>query len=124
MELEQLYTADKHLEGAEMRVLDELNNPLDFYIRLAGMDSTIWQKASREKQKRAFKRVLDRDDDKDEDSDLSDMVAASLDWRGIEQDGKAIEFSKEAIEELYLKAPYIMDQAILFIHNRANFMKS
>jgi len=124
MDIDSLFTADIHDEGAEMQVYDQFNNPTEMYIRLAGQDSEIWQKASRERSKRALKQLVSKEIVSDDDTEIDEMVNASLGWRGFEQDNKEMVFSKGAIKQLYAKAPYIKDQAILFVNNRANFIKS
>jgi len=63
------------------------------------------------------------DDDDDTDYDIEELVLASLGWRGFEQAGEELEFSKDNVRQLYKQAPYIKDQAIIFVHNRANFTK-
>ena len=123
MEIGGLYTARKHNEGSEMQICDEFNNPLDMWITVAGADSDIWQKATRDKQQRALRRLVAKDED-EHDYDLDDMVAASLDWRGVEENGKELEFSKARVRKLYEQAPYIKDQVVLFTSNRANFTVS
>lgn len=122
MEITALYTAEKHNDGAEMRVCDQFNKPLDLWLTLAGQDSEVWNKANREKQQKAFKRLIAKDEDGGDD-DLEYMVNATLGWRGFEQAGAPLEFSKENARQLYKQAPYVLDQCILFINNRANFTK-
>lgn len=122
MDITSLYTADSHADGSEMTVCDETNKPLDMFITLAGPDSEVWQQATRDRQKRAFSRAF-VDGDDNVDYDIEELVAASLGWRGFEQAGAELEFSKENIRQLYKQAPYIKDQAIIFVHTRANFTK-
>lgn len=118
MDISSLYTADKHNDGAEMRVVDEFGKDTEFYIRLAGQDSDIWLDINKKKQQADLARILNKEDAKPEDR-LSMILEATLDWRGVD-----LEFSKEAALVLYQKAPYILDQAILFIYNRVNFTVS
>lgn len=123
MEIGELFTAGRHNKGSEMQVCDEFNNPLDLFITIAGADSDVWQQANRDRQSRMFSRIAAQEDD-DTDYDLNDLVAASLGWRGAEQDGEALEFSKTGVRQLYVQAPYIRDQITLWVHSRANFTKS
>jgi len=96
--------------------------PVDLFITIAGADSEIWQQATRDRQKRAFNRAFVSGDD-DTDYDIEELVLASLGWSGFEQAGEELEFSKDNVRQLYKQAPYIKDQAIIFVHNRANFTK-
>jgi len=122
MDIESLYTADRHSSGCKMRVLDDLGKETDFYITLAGQDSDIWLEANRKRQNMLVSRALSKDKDEDDESEkelmgnLKLILDATLDWSGVDQ-----EFSKEAALVLYQKAPYILDQCTAFIYNRANF---
>jgi len=125
MELKDLYTADKHEDGAEMQVLDENNNETDIYIRIAGMDSQAWQEATRDKQQKSLTRLFNKDSETNRFmDDVDDMVNAAIGWRGVLEEGKELEFSKERVRKLFIQAPFIIDQAILFVNNRANFTRS
>jgi len=120
MDISSLYTADRHNEGAKMRVIDEMGQQTDFFITLAGQDSDIWIDHTRKNQHKAIRKMLDKsEDDEKDNSNLEMILEATLAWEGVE-----IEFSKEAALVLYQKAPYIVDQAILFINNRVNFIVS
>lgn len=120
MDITSLYTADRHNEGAKMQVLDEFGQKTDFYITLAGQDSDIWINIARANQHKAIRRMVAKDDiEEDENENRNMILDATIDWSGVD-----IEFSKEAALVLYTKAPYIVDQAILFINNRVNFTVS
>jgi len=117
MDINDLYTVDKHDEGAEMQVKDQLGNKLDCFITIAGIDSKAW-KQSFAKQK----RKLISGDDSNAAADL--YTGVSLGWRGFVSNDEELKFSKKAIKQLYINAPYLIDQVDTFIANRANFTKS
>jgi len=120
MDITSLYTADRHNAGAEMQVLDEFGSKTDFFITYAGQDSKIWTDNARRNQHEAVRRMITKDEGGDVDEEnLSMILDATLGWRGVDLD-----FSKEAALVLYQKAPYIIDQAVLFINNRVNFIVS
>lgn len=113
MDIKDLYTADVHEAGSEMHVEGPDGKPIDFFITLVGKDSKKW---------RAIKRKYERDMlmDKDPERDyVAEMLAdAVISWRG---DGIQ-KFTRKAALELFINAPYILDQANVFVGTRSNFM--
>lgn len=102
--------------------MDDQGSMLDCSIILAGPDSDIWVSITRKNQREALKRIMGGE--ASDDDNMQMVLDATLGWEGFTQDSKSLEFSKEAALILYQKAPYIVDQAILFINNRANFTES
>jgi hypothetical protein len=122
MDIKDLYTAQKHEEGAECQIHDESGNFLDMYIRVVGLDSDKWRTAMRETKRRI---LTDSKDDREKaDYELDQLVDATLDWRGFMSDGEELKFSKKRVRDLYKNAPYIRDQVDRFIAERANFTQS
>jgi len=118
MNIDDLYTVEDHEAGAEMQIKDQFGALLDCYIKFAGIDSKTWRRGYA-KSKRAIIRG------EDETKALADALSnATISWRGLTSDGKDIPFSKEKAAQLYINAPYIMDQADTFIAARENFTKS
>lgn len=126
MNIDELYTVDRHNKGADMQVKDENGKPLDMFLTLAGVDSKLYRKE---------KIVLSREvlnlssqenklDDKLDDLRAEALANTTLGWSGFNDKGKELEFSKDKAKQLYLSAPYIMDQADEFIFKRVNFIKS
>lgn len=124
MELSALDTAQAHSEGAEMQVELPNGDKTDLYIRLAGVDSKLWRKLQKQKQRDMIAKAMAGDDAEIGDDDAAEILAdATLGWRGAELNGEPVEFSLDAILALYKSAPYIADQADRFIGARANFTK-
>ena len=129
MELSKLVTAPRHDAGAEMRVNDEFGNPTDFYITLAGQDSTAWRFSESDKRQAAYS-ALTIDDETDRKSAVygsvvDQYVSITLSWRGLVDDsGEEICQSAEAAKGVYISAPYILDQALKFVGDRGNFTGS
>ena len=119
MDIKSLQTKPLHDAGAEMRVKDPNGNETDFYIRLVGVDSAKWRDIKRKLERRTLEASFNGDD---ADIDAAEYIAdATLDWRGLESDGKPVKFSRKNALDLYRNAPYICDQADRFIAKRANF---
>lgn len=115
MNIEDLYTADRHTAGKEMQLMDEFGNLIDLFITTVGIDSPIYKDAAL-KMRRA---IIEGDDPED-----ARQTAASeciLDWRGFESKDKTIEFDRKTMASFFKKAPYILDQYDLFLAKRVNF---
>lgn len=119
MDIDKLYTADAHEEGAEMQVKDFNGKEIDCWIKVVGVDSKKFRNESL-----TLKRNLVKNDDVDVEAVKAESLAnVTLDWRGFESKGKELPFSQKAVKKLYEDAPYIMDQVDRFISKRANFTK-
>ena len=118
MDIKDLYTVETHENGAEMQVNDESGKALDMYITLAGIDSKAFRKAKSKLQR----EILAGDDS--EDLRAQALADVTLNWRGFLNDGVELEFTNDLVKQLYINAPYVMDQADVFINQRVNFTKS
>lgn len=117
MEISQLYTVDSHENGAEMQVKDESGNDLDMYITLAGIDSKAFRKTKAKLQR----EIINGGDP--EELRAEALADVTINWRGFLNDGNELEFTNDMAKQLYINAPYVMDQADVFINQRANFTK-
>lgn len=118
MELSDFNTADSHGEGSEMQVRKPDGELTDCYIKLVGIDSPLWRDIVRERQRLSLSASLSGESN---DASETDISKATIGWRGFTDNGDEVEFSTEKAKQLYLAAPYILDQADVFIANRANF---
>jgi len=116
MEIDQLATAGDHDKGADMQVLDQYGEKLDCFITLAGIDSKLYRTIYKDAQRKFLKG-----ENYDDDAEI--LAKITLGWKGFKDKGKALKFSKVRIKQLYIAAPYIMDQADRFIIERKNFTK-
>ena len=115
-----LYTLETHETGAEMQLKDENGEQVDCFITLAGVDSKLFRKAKNE-----LRREILKDIDADYEGLRAKKLAdVSLGWRNFNDGDDEIIFTRELAEQLYLNAPYLMDQADRFINQRVNFTKS
>jgi len=119
MNITDLYTAESHENGSEVNIINPFDgNPTDIYIKVQGVDS----KAFREAKRKSYRNALENPDSYDSDKTTCEILAdITVGWRGVESDGKDLEFSKEKAFELYENAPAIRDQIDTYISNRANF---
>jgi hypothetical protein len=119
MNIEDLYTAENHDAGAEMQVKDYTGKDLDMFITVVGVDSKLFRKVKNELRREILKDI---------DADTEGLRAKSqaevtLGWRGFQSEGEDLEFTQEKAEQLYINAPYLMNQIDQFINNRLNFTK-
>lgn len=123
MELESLYTTPSHDEGAEVQLRDPVKPKelLDVWIKVCGVDSKAYRAAHRKMKRNIIEAVREKKELADDEFEL--IVECSIDWRGIESDGKPVPFSKEAVRTLYENSPAIAQQVDSFILDRRNFIK-
>lgn len=134
MDLSKLDTASVANEGAVMEVTHPVTQePLKqddgslVTITLAGIDSDIYRRAVYASGDRVMKvvragqenRAADLDNDK-----LSTLAVCTLAWSGIELDGQKLDCTRENARKLYMRVPWLREQADTFIANRANFLKA
>lgn len=111
MNTDELYTAERHESGSEMRVKDEFGEPVDLWLTLVGVDSKTYRNAMNDLRRKTLIQDVNEESIKAEA-----MAAVTIGWRGTDE-----EFSVERVEQLYKNAPYVYDQADEFITSRLNF---
>lgn len=121
MDIDELYTVERHETGAEMQLIDQSGNKTDCFIKLAGVDSKLWRKSFGKHRKEIISNARKDKDSVDATADL--MASVTLGWRGFTYKGEPVEFSKTKAKQLYKNAPYILEQVDQFIADRANFTK-
>ena len=100
-------------------------------ITLLGPDSDVYRDQSRVQVKKRLSRTTDVKSlseidlvEADQDA-LNLIVACTVGWKNVlNTDGKPVEFSKEAVRELYEKYPVVREQADAFIVDRMRFIKA
>ena len=125
MNVNDLYTAPTHEEGAEVRLTSPITGKkTDCYITVAGIDSKRFRAAQR-KQKRDILDAVKSGDDMDSIPEYGLLVESCLSWRGLEDDkGNEWKFSKENATALFENSPLIAEQVDRFLTDRANFIKA
>ncbi|MFW0776360.1 MAG: hypothetical protein ACN2B6_01390 [Rickettsiales bacterium] len=127
MEFNDLLTQDLHEEGAEVEIISPATGEkTGFFIKVMGMDSLEFQKAQKKLRNQAIKALQEKTSITEEDeieSEINQLVAITVGWKGIEVDGKDKPFTKEACKQLYTKSPGIRQQVDRFVGDRLNFTK-
>jgi hypothetical protein len=90
-------------------------------ITLYGADSLIHKEKAAEIQRKNRERRSALEAKEIEAQSLELIVACTKGWYGLEENGKPLEFSKEAATKLYKRYPEIADRVTSFIFTRANF---
>jgi hypothetical protein len=125
MDLKKYDTVTACDAGAEMELKDPVTGEgLDAFITLAGVDSKAFRKAQDDCANARIRNQANTFGIKDiRKENVFSLAACTLGWRGIEEDGAAIPFSKQAVIDLYTSYPWIFEQVNAFIGNRANYLR-
>ena len=116
MDINTLYTAEAHEEGADIRIVSPLDGKeTDFYITLQGIDSKAYRAAVR-----TYHRTLIA---KEEGGEIDLLVAITKGWSGLKNNGKDVVFDAKAAHDLYVNAPNVTSQIDQFVADRTNFIK-
>jgi len=121
MDINGLFTSDKHEEGARMPVEDEFGNQTDAVLYIVGIDSPTWRQITHDITK---KMVFDDGETDDIDLRAYNLSKAVKGWEGLSDSDSDFEYSENNAFLLLKKAPYICTQIDSFISDRANFTKS
>ena len=127
MEFNDLLTQEAHEEGAELEIYNpETGKKTGFFITVMGADSLAFQKEQKKLRNKAI-LAYSKDKEPDYEEEIKDEIRhlanITLDWRGIESNGKPKPFTKEHCIELYTKSPGVRQQVDRFVSDRANFTK-
>ena len=119
-------------EGFDVQIYHPATNEdLGITINVIGKDSDEFQKITREQTKRrmqkatkgGFRNVTIPVEELEEDS-LKLLAACTKSWKGVVENGKAIDCTKENAMAIYEKYPWIREQVDTAIGDRANFIKT
>lgn len=50
------------------------------------------------------------------------LLDCTVGWEGVQLDGVTLEYNRDNARKLYLRLPFLREQAQTFIENRANFL--
>jgi hypothetical protein len=130
LDLGQL-TPSRSDEGAWLEAVDPVSGrPNGVRLKLAGMDSRSYRQAQREASNRRLSLMARRGAkyrpraEELEAEALSLLVAVTLDWEGISENGQPLACTPENVREVYAKVPWLSEQADDFVGDRANFLRS
>lgn len=113
-------------EGIDVSIVHpKTGEPLDITIRVAGPDSArqrrIRAELNNERLAKNKKRMTASELEEDA---LRVTVAAIIGWSGVLENGQQIEFSKSAATDLLTRYPFIHDQIIWAVSDRASFIEA
>ena len=124
MEFNSLLTQEAHEEGAEVQIVNpNTGEKTDVFIKVLGPDSKEFRTAVKVAMRKAIANSAKDDPEDDTETDIEQIAAATIGWRGIMSEGKELPFTKKQCKDLYRKAPSILDQVNRFIGNYRNFTK-
>lgn len=96
----------------------------DITIELAGTDTAAYKKAVGAITKRANKRKNKVSTEEVEEMSIELLVAATVDWKNLEEGGKKLPFSKENATKIYSSIPWLRKQVDAFVGDEQNFLQS
>ena len=118
------------ISAAEKGAVMHLTHPvtgveLGSSMRLAGVDSEIYQKAQRATvNKRVNKRrSLQLTQEELEEENYTHLARITLGWDNIVLEGEQLLFSFENARMLYRRFPWIREQVDRFVHDRGNYLQ-
>ena len=120
-------------EGFDVRIYHPgTNEDLDITISVLGKDSDLFQKVSRNQnkkrmakmQKGGFRNTTSIPIEQVESDGVDLLAACTTGWTGVVIDKKEIEFSKDNAVMVYERFPWIKEQIDTAIGDRANFIKA
>jgi len=104
--------------------------PVGATIELAGAGHPKRRKIEMQRARELRARIAKRgrieltDPAEDEEYELDRLVACTLSWDGIARSGQAIPCTAEEARDLYESAAWIRRQAVAFLDDAANFLRS
>lgn len=106
--------------GFEMVVRDPITDkPTDAVISIIGSDSKTYRKVKNE----TLRRVAKGDDLDADQISAAVYTACVTGWRDLSVDGKPLEYSVEAANDLLVRFPWLMDQIGTAVESRSNFTR-
>ena len=129
MDLKKRDTKKGAETGCALTVVDVNGKETDIVIRLRGADSEAYREQLREIQRRTMNhlnrtRKLVRAPEEIEAESIELLVAATIGWSGIQEDGKDVPFTAANATRIYTDYPAIREQADRAVNDRANFLPS
>lgn len=134
MDLTNLIVNSASEDGAKCEIVHpvtERSFDPPVYITVVGIDSELYQKASRELTNKRLKKATARGRfkltataEELEAEHIELLARCTVGWENIEWEGKPLPFDKDNAKKLYTKAPWLREQVDLFMGDRANFLAS
>lgn len=133
MELDKLSTVE---ESVDYEVVLPDGTKTDFVLKVVGIDHPAYKEVDRLITKRNIKKFSDNrgnvninanklDLDENRKDEIERVAAAVVGWKGLVHEGKEVKYSKERCLDVLSNdgLSWLVDDLIIFITDRANFMK-
>jgi len=125
MDISKLDMTEHANRGAQLQVLHPVNKtPIEgMIITLLGTDSTLYrQRFAAWRQKFINTNNVPGINDAEEQA-MECRAACTVNWKGMERDGKPYECTPQNVRELYSNPGYswLVEQVDAFIQDRSNF---
>lgn len=122
MDITKFNTVQACEEGAWVTILDFDEIPTDIEFKVVGIDSKKFKERvnllTRKNEGKSKQDMV-----KLEEDTIRLLASITLDWKGVEDsEGKVIEFTLDAVENVYRNSPWISEQIIEFAKSRRNFL--
>lgn len=115
---------DRSEEGVWVELLDiETGEPSGGFMLLIGAESAEFAKITHRMANAKAKRRGPMTSETAEADNLDLLAACTMDWKGIEDAGEPVPFSREAARELYKAYPSLRAQVDRAIGDRAAFLR-
>lgn len=125
-DLSRFDTRTKANDGVEMELrLIKGGSPSGVFLKLLGRDSDEFRSAMEDNSRTITERVaagmpsLTQEQRSDMECEL--LSRCTTGWRNLEEKGAPLVFSRSEAKRVYAQYPAIMEQANIFIGDRANF---
>lgn len=118
----------EHPVSGDILMQEKPNEKKPITIKVLGIDSKAYRNKQLEFQRKRIAKMTRNRKNNDivmSDEDACELLAeCTVGWEGIVENGKPIEFSKEAAASLYMNYRWIREQVDQSIGDRANFLQS
>lgn len=100
------------------------DEPLDIKFKVVGKDSKRVYNALRVVGNRRLNSNTRETLDKIEADGIALLVACTVGWENLQEDGEDVPFTPEAAQRIYKEYKWIREQVDAFVQDRANFLKT
>jgi len=123
VDLSQYDTKKSSEEGAWLEIESPTGEPLGIHFKILGVDSEVYNKQLRKNQDKMMKKGMKNIKSENiEVEGIELLVACTVDWEGIADNGEDLGCTKENVRYVYKNYPWIKDQIDEFIGDRSNFL--
>jgi len=124
VDLSQFDTKKTSEEGVWVEIENPIDGePLGIHFKILGSDSEVYNKQIRKNKDKMMKQGMRNIKSENlEVEEIELLVACTVDWDNIVDNGEKLECTKENVRYVYKNYPWIKDQVDDFIGDRSNFL--